>query len=84
MPGRNQIVEGERTLEHALAFNLLLGNTCFKKRDSHLTMYKSGNVATQIDCYSLDIMWQTTCLLINPIIVDGYASLFDCMTAVRA
>ena len=29
-------VEGERILEYALAFDLLLGNTCFKKRDSHL------------------------------------------------
>ena len=42
-------VEGARTLEHALAFNLLLGNTCFKKRDSHLITYMSGNVATQIN-----------------------------------
>ena len=42
-------VEGERTLEYALAFDLLLGNTCFKKRDSHLITYKSGNAATQID-----------------------------------
>ena len=44
-------VEGERTLEYALAFNLLLGNTCFKKHDSHLItyMYKSGDVATQIE-----------------------------------
>ena len=24
------------------------------------------------------------CLVVNPIIVDGYASLFNCMTAVRA
>ena len=42
-------VEGERILEYALAFDLLLGNTCFKKRDSHLTTYRSGNAATQID-----------------------------------
>ena len=42
-------VEGERTLEYALAFDLLLRNTCFKKRDSHLITYKSGNIATQID-----------------------------------
>ena len=34
--------------------------------------------------YSLDIMWQTACLVVNPIIVDGYASLFNCTTAVRA
>ena len=34
--------------------------------------------------YSLDNMRQTAYLVINPIIVDGYASLFNCMTAVRA
>ena len=34
--------------------------------------------------YSLDIMRQTACLVVNPIIVDGYASLFICTTAVRA
>ena len=36
-------VEGESSLEYALAFDLLLGNTC------HLIMYKSGNIAMQID-----------------------------------
>ena len=30
--------------------------------------------------YSLDIMRQTACLVINPIIVDGYASHFYCTT----
>ena len=30
--------------------------------------------------YSLDIMRQTACLVVNPIIVDGYASLFYCTT----
>ena len=34
--------------------------------------------------YSLDIMRQTACLVINPILVDGYASLFNCTTAIRA
>ena len=34
--------------------------------------------------YSLDIMRQTACLVVNPIIVDGYASLFNCTAAVRA
>ena len=33
---------------------------------------------------SLDIMRQTACLVVNPIIVNGYASLFNCTTAVRA
>ena len=44
-------VEGERILEYTLGFDLLLGNTCFKKRDSHLHLitYKLGNIATQID-----------------------------------
>ena len=31
--------------------------------------------------YSLDIMRQTACLVVNPIIVDGYATLFNCTTA---
>ena len=34
--------------------------------------------------YSLEFMRQTACLVIDPIISDGYASLFNCMTAVRA
>ena len=34
--------------------------------------------------YSLNIMTQNACLLVNPIIVDGYASLLNCTTAVRA
>ena len=42
-------VEGERILEYALASDLLLGNTCFKKHDSHLITYKSGKIAMQID-----------------------------------
>ena len=40
---------GERILEYALAYDLILGNTCFKKRDSHLITYRSGNATTQID-----------------------------------
>ena len=34
--------------------------------------------------YSLDIMRQTACLVVNPVIVDGCASLFNCTTAVCA
>ena len=34
--------------------------------------------------YCLDIMRQTACLVINPVIVDGYALLFNCTTAVWA
>ena len=41
--------EGERVLEFAVANDLLIGNTLFKKRDSHLVTYSSGNHRTQID-----------------------------------
>lgn len=41
--------EGERILEYALALDLLIGNTWFKKRDNHLATYKSGGEVTQID-----------------------------------
>ena len=34
--------------------------------------------------YSLDIIRQTACLVVNPVIVDGYVSPFSCTTAVRA
>ena len=34
--------------------------------------------------YSLEIMLQTACLITNTSIVDGYASPFNCTTAVRA
>ena len=33
--------------------------------------------------YSLDIMRQSTCLVINPITVDGYALLFNCTKAAQ-
>ena len=41
--------EGERLLEFARANSLLIGNTCFIKRDSHLVTYCSGGNSTQID-----------------------------------
>ena len=34
--------------------------------------------------YSLDIMRQTVCLVLNPIMVEGYAALFSCTTVVQA
>ena len=34
--------------------------------------------------YSLDIMRQTACLVVNPIIFDDYASFFNCTRPVRA
>ena len=34
--------------------------------------------------YSLDIMPQTACLVLNPIMVESYAELFSCTTVVQA
>ena len=45
----NPDVAGERVLEFAQANGLVVGNTCFKKRDSHLVTYRSGSAETQID-----------------------------------
>ena len=37
----------------------------------------------ELSCMDENVMRQTACLVFNPIIVDGYASLFNCTTAVR-
>ena len=34
--------------------------------------------------YTLDIMWQTACLVFNPIMIEGYAALFSCTAVVQA
>ena len=41
--------ECKRILEYALTYDLFLDNLCFKKRDSHLITYRSGNTAAKID-----------------------------------
>ena len=41
--------EGERVLEFAVANELRVGNTWFKKRESHLITYTSGRHSTQLD-----------------------------------
>ena len=40
---------GDRVLQLALAHNLLVGNTLFIKRDSHLVTFSSGGNQTQVD-----------------------------------
>ena len=42
-------IEGERLLEFAVPNNLIVGNTQFKKRDSHLITYSSRENNSQID-----------------------------------
>ena len=41
--------EGDRILEFAMANNLVVSNSWFKKPDNHLITYKSGGGKTQID-----------------------------------
>ena len=59
-------------------FRKIVGNSNFSEQFRKLiNRYKRIG-------YRLDIMRQTACLVVNPIIVDGCASLFNCTTAVRA
>ena len=39
----------KKLLEFALANDLIVGNTCFRKRESHLVIYSSSKHSTQID-----------------------------------
>ena len=41
--------EGERILEFSSAMDMIVGNTFFQKRDTHLVTYESGLSKTQID-----------------------------------
>ncbi|XP_043710423.1 uncharacterized protein LOC122659376 [Telopea speciosissima] len=43
--------EGISVLDFAIAFDLCIANTFFKKRDEHLITYKSGQHASQIDFF---------------------------------
>ena len=59
-------------------FRKIVGKSNFSEQfRKHINRYKRIG-------YSLDIMRQTACLVINSFIVDGYASLFNCTMAVRA
>ena len=41
--------EGERILDFALASDLVVGNTLFPKKESHLVTFSSGGKKTQVD-----------------------------------
>ena len=45
---RNQ--EGEELLDFAVAFDLMIANTFFRKRKSHLVTFSSGQHSSHIDC----------------------------------
>ena len=42
-------IEGEDILDFAVAFDLMIANTFFKKRESHLVTFSSGQHSSQID-----------------------------------
>ena len=58
-------------------FRKNVGKSNFSEQFRKLNRYKRIG-------YSLDIMRQTACLVVNPITVDGYASLFNSTTAVAS
>ena len=41
--------DGEDVLNFALAYDLLIANTLFRKRESHLVTFRSGQHSSQID-----------------------------------
>ncbi|KAK9135506.1 hypothetical protein Syun_014836 [Stephania yunnanensis] len=45
----NRNEEGESILEFASAYDLVLGNTSFRKRESHIITFSSGHNKSQID-----------------------------------
>ncbi|XP_057531667.1 uncharacterized protein LOC130809848 [Amaranthus tricolor] len=49
LEARNQ--SGENLLEFALAKELVIENSIFRKKDEHLITYKSGGHATQVDYF---------------------------------
>ena len=42
-------IEGEQILEFAIANDVVVGNSVFKKSPRHLVTYQSGDASTQID-----------------------------------
>ena len=47
----NRNEEGKDILEFSVAYDLMVTNTFFKKREEHLVTYKSGSSRTQIDFF---------------------------------
>ena len=41
--------EGEEVLDFAVAFDLMIANAFFRKRESHLVTFSSGQHSSQID-----------------------------------
>ena len=59
-------------------FKKIIGNPNFSDLFKHIVNHfkRAG--------YTLDIMRQTSCLVFNPIMVEGYAALFSCTELVQS
>ena len=58
-------------------FKKITGNPNFSDLFKHVKRFERAG-------YTLDIMWQTACLVFKPIMVEGYAALFNCTAVVQA
>ncbi|XP_058217647.1 uncharacterized protein LOC131328767 [Rhododendron vialii] len=52
---------GRRILNFAVAFDLIVGNTLYRKRDEHLITFKSGANRSQIDYFLARVADRLTC-----------------------
>ena len=59
-------------------FKKIIGNPNFSDLLKHIVIrFKRAR-------HTLDILRQTACVVINPIMVEGYAALFSCTAVVQA
>ena len=75
-------------LQQVISEQEFYGDLVYRFRKIVGKSYFSEQFRKLINCYkrigySLDIMRQIACVVVNPIIANGYASLFNCTTAVR-
>ena len=52
---------GEAILDFAVAYNLIIANTFFRKRDEQLITFKSGPNMSQIDFFIMKRIYGLTC-----------------------
>ena len=66
--------EGERLLEFAVANELVIGNSWFKKRFEHLVTYQSGDYKTQIDYILYERSFRKMVSNVKVIVGEEYAT----------
>ncbi|XP_028803128.1 uncharacterized protein LOC114758263 [Neltuma alba] len=63
--------ERQAIIDFSLTYNLKIVNTCFKKRDEHLIIYKSGTHRSQIDFFLVRNPNRKLCTKCKVILADG-------------